>query len=205
MRLILLSLCLLSGSPLWAQVSVSVFGGATYAWTTFRQTPADALDFSFSGLFPMYGPAYGLRVGYALLPSLQLALSTGYQGMGFTTNDYQQYPLHLIPLQLDLMVHAEQAPAWLKRLSLGGGMSVKGILNRPKQNLIFGYGATKEDLSAVWGVQGRIQYQLPWSLLIGVQYDHHFSPHTRDYLFNGALVLHQLHRAVSATLGYQIR
>lgn len=205
MRSIILTLCLLACSSLLAQVSVSVFGGTTYAWTTFRQSPADALDYSYSGLFPIYGPTYGLRAGYAPLPSLQLTLGTGYQGMGFTTNSYAQTPLHLIPLQLDLMIHAEQAPEWLKRLSLGGGIGVKGILNRPKQNLIFGYGATREDLAALWSVQGRIQYQLPWSLLIGVQYDHHLSPHVNEYRFDGALVLHQLHRAVSATLGYQIR
>jgi hypothetical protein len=205
MRLFLLSLCLLGCLSLSAQVSVSVFGGATYAWTTFRQLPENSRGYRLIGIFPIYAPTYGLRAGYQLLPSLQLALSTGYQGMGFTSNRYEQKPLHLIPVQLDLMVHAERAPEFLKRLSLGGGISAKGILNRRKQNLIFGYGTFNEDMSALLSVQGRIQYELPWSLFLAVQYEHHLSPHFKQYRYAGAVVQHWLHRAVSATIGYQIR
>jgi len=205
LRIIVLVLSLNWGLYSYAQPSLSIYGGATYVWTTFTQSPDNTRSQAFSGINPMYGPTYGFKLGYQLIPSLQLELSSGYQGMGWTSNSYVQSPLHLIPVQVDVLIHAEKAPDFLKRLSFGGGVSAKGILNKRKQTVIFGYGEFREDMRGLISAQARLQYEFPGSILLGIQYDHHLSPHMRQYLFGGAVVLGRLHRALSITIGYKIR
>ena len=198
-----LALSILSTWVLPGQVNWALYGGINYAWTQLRILPENVAGLRVRGVNPMYGPEYGLRATYRLQASLEAGVSLGYAGMGYTGNYYEQQVFHFLPLRTELLFHAEQAPDWLRRLSLGGGAHLQLALNKPRQTL-FPYSAFIHDPRWVYGVHGRVQYALGQQVVLAVQYLHALSPYTRSFLFDGQVETQYRHRAVIFQAAYRI-